>query len=271
MNRKVESVLRFINLTASGLLAGSLGFGEKALVPGWREELPKADQDFVINGEKRAGEYTDEDYENDRWYGVRGFFRWLESKTYKMHVRVLLSRYRSYRTCPVCDGSRVLLGHLGDSRAYLLRDGALLPVSKDHTWVQQLIDAGQLSRDEAVCHPWRNVVLRSLDGNPASDSEDVDVVDLEVREGDRLLLCSDGLTELVDESRIAEVLRLVDPQSAAAVLTQSALGAGGHDNVTCVVLDVVDGPAVSGDGLILGAMRDLANVVDPAWVHEPAS
>ncbi len=70
------------------------------------EELPKADQDFVINGEKRSGEYTDDDYENDRWYGVRGFFKWLESKTYKMHVRVLLSRYRAYTTCPSCHGGR---------------------------------------------------------------------------------------------------------------------------------------------------------------------
>ncbi len=70
------------------------------------EELPKADQDFVINGEKRSGEYTDEDYEDDRWYGVRGFFRWLESKTYKMHVRVLLSRYRAYVKCPSCEGGR---------------------------------------------------------------------------------------------------------------------------------------------------------------------
>ena len=70
------------------------------------EELPKADQDFVINGEKRGREYTDDDYENDRWYGVRGFFRWLESKTYKMHVRVLLSRYRAYVKCPSCDGGR---------------------------------------------------------------------------------------------------------------------------------------------------------------------
>src|SRR6266478_5801233 len=70
------------------------------------EKLPKADQDFVIEGERRSGEYTDEDYEHDRWYGVRGFFRWLESKTYKMHVRVLLSRYRAYVTCPKCDGGR---------------------------------------------------------------------------------------------------------------------------------------------------------------------
>jgi len=70
------------------------------------EELPRADQDFVIEGEKRSSEYTDEDYEDDRWYGVRGFFRWLESKTYKMHVRVLLSRYRAYVTCPKCNGGR---------------------------------------------------------------------------------------------------------------------------------------------------------------------
>jgi excinuclease ABC subunit A len=70
------------------------------------EELPKADQDFVIEGERRSGEYTDEDYENHRWYGVRGFFRWLESKTYKMHMRVLLSRYRAYITCPKCKGGR---------------------------------------------------------------------------------------------------------------------------------------------------------------------
>ena len=69
-------------------------------------ELPKADQDFVIEGERRSGEFTDEDYEHDRWYGVRGFFRWLESKTYKMHVRVLLSRYRAYVTCPKCNGER---------------------------------------------------------------------------------------------------------------------------------------------------------------------
>ncbi|MGI9088570.1 MAG: excinuclease ABC subunit UvrA [Chthoniobacterales bacterium] len=69
------------------------------------EELPKSDQQFVINGEKKNGEYED-DENSDRWYGVRGFFKWLESKTYKMHVRVLLSRYRAYTTCPSCHGGR---------------------------------------------------------------------------------------------------------------------------------------------------------------------
>jgi excinuclease ABC subunit A len=70
------------------------------------EELPKSDQDFVINGEKHSGEYTADDYEDDRWYGVRGFFRWLESQVYKMHMRVLLSRYRAYTTCPKCNAGR---------------------------------------------------------------------------------------------------------------------------------------------------------------------
>src|SRR5207247_11137873 len=71
------------------------------------EDLPTADQNFVINGEARDGDTDIEELaENDRWYGVRGFFKWLESKTYKMHVRVLLSRYRAYTTCPDCNGGR---------------------------------------------------------------------------------------------------------------------------------------------------------------------
>src|SRR5882724_9035722 len=91
------------------------------------EELPKADQNFVIEGEKRSGDYTEEDYEDDRWYGVRGFFRWLESKTYKMHVRVLLSRYRAYITCPGCKGGRYqpeALNYKIVAAVYDRRDGA---------------------------------------------------------------------------------------------------------------------------------------------------
>jgi excinuclease ABC subunit A len=89
------------------------------------EELPKADQNFVIEGEKRLGDYTDEDYEDDRWYGVRGFFRWLESKTYKMHVRVLLSRYRAYTTCPSCNGGR----YQPETLNYKIQSGATVPVA----------------------------------------------------------------------------------------------------------------------------------------------
>lgn len=168
-------------------------------------------------------------------------------------------------TVVVCDGSRIVLGHVGDSRAYQFRDGVLQQLSTDHTYVQHLVDSGQLSRAEAARHPWRNVVLRSVDGDP--ESPGVDLVPVRALPGDRLLLCSDGLTDLVDEERIAEVLRLTDPLSAAAVLTQSALAAGGRDNITCVVLDVVDGPLVVGDGQLLGALRDTTNVVDAAAVR----
>src|SRR5213079_137003 len=86
------------------------------------EEMPKADQEFVIEGEKRSGDYTEEDYEDDRWYGVRGFFRWLESKTYKMHVRVLLSRYRAYVTCPRCNGGRYQPDALNYKIVVVVRD-----------------------------------------------------------------------------------------------------------------------------------------------------
>jgi protein phosphatase len=165
----------------------------------------------------------------------------------------------------VCNGHRVVLGHIGDSRAYHLRNGTLTQVSKDHTYVQHLVDSGQLARDAVSRHPWRNVVLRSLDGDP--EGPGVDLVPVPVVPGDRLLLCSDGLTDLVDDIRIAEVLGLQDSHSAAAVLTHSALLAGGRDNITCIVLDVVDGPVVVGDGELLGAVRDISNVVDPSAVR----
>src|SRR4029077_20269688 len=89
------------------------------------EELPKADQDFIINGERRA-DGGDEDYDDDRWYGVRGFFRWLEGNTYKMHVRVLLSRYRAYTTCPKCNGGR----YQPEALNYQIQSGASFQLAR---------------------------------------------------------------------------------------------------------------------------------------------
>lgn len=166
----------------------------------------------------------------------------------------------------LCAGDRVVLGHVGDSRAYHYREGRLRQVSHDHTWVQQLLDEDRISAEAAAGHPWRNVVVRSVDGSDVMPVE-LDVVEVEVREGDRLLLCSDGLTDLVAEEAIAEALRRPDPGAAAELLVQAALAAGGRDNVTCVVLDLLDGPAVVGDGQLLGAVSDPANIVDPAAVH----
>jgi excinuclease ABC subunit A len=130
------------------------------------EQFPKADQHFVIEGEKRSGDYTEEDYEYDRWYGVRGFFRWLESKTYKMHVRVLLSRYRAYITCPSCKGGRYQPEALNykvcvkseirnpkSEIVFSLPEFQALPISNAHDFLRNIdIPAGnktaQMLRDE---------------------------------------------------------------------------------------------------------------------------
>ncbi|HEY2801181.1 MAG TPA: ATP-binding cassette domain-containing protein [Chthoniobacterales bacterium] len=125
------------------------------------EELPKCDQHFVIEGEKGAGEYGEEDYENDRWYGVRGFFRWLESKTYKMHVRVLLSRYRAYTSCPSCQGGRFQPETLNyrlvrqDGIAFTLPEFAALPISEARDFLTSLTippndSAAEMLRAEIV-------------------------------------------------------------------------------------------------------------------------
>ncbi|ABL81492.1 MULTISPECIES: protein phosphatase 2C domain-containing protein [unclassified Nocardioides] len=168
-------------------------------------------------------------------------------------------------TAVVCDGRRAVLAHIGDSRAYVLRGGELTRLTTDHTYVQRLVSQGELRPEEVIRHPWRNVVLRSLDGDPVHDG--VDLLPLAVQPGDRLLLCSDGLSDLVPEPVIGELLAVADPHSAAAVLTRAALDAGGRDNVTAVVLDVVEGPMVVGDGQLLGALREVANIVDPGAVR----
>lgn len=161
-------------------------------------------------------------------------------------------------TMVATDGERVLLGHLGDSRAYLLREGELSRLSHDHTYVQMLVDTGRLDLESARQHPYRNVVLRSLQG---VEPDELDLIDLSARLGDRILLCSDGLSDLVEEADIARILRDEgEREGAAAALVAAALDAGGTDNVTCVVLDVIDGPLVVGDGRVLGALADVPHL-----------
>jgi protein phosphatase len=168
-------------------------------------------------------------------------------------------------TMLVTDGRSVALGHVGDSRGYLFHDGELRQITKDHTYVQHLVDTGRLTPGDRASHPWRNVVLRSVDGDPEGGGPDVVRLDVEV--GDRLLLASDGLTDLVPDERIEEVLAGEDCDGAAATLTQLALEAGGRDNVTVVVVELIDGPRVVGDGKVLGALGDPYLVVDPTMAH----
>lgn len=159
-------------------------------------------------------------------------------------------------TAVATDGQRMALAHSGDSRAYLVRDQRLVRLTRDHTYVQQLVDEGLISPEGAHHHPWRHVVLRSLPGSAHTPLAEVGMLDL--LPGDRLLLCTDGLTDVLEDCQVSDVLQLPHAQSAAARLVDSALRAGAPDNVTAVVVDVVLGPEVSGEGMPLGALEEYA-------------
>jgi serine/threonine protein phosphatase PrpC len=167
-------------------------------------------------------------------------------------------------TAVLTDGLRFGLAHVGDSRAYLLRDGGLHQLTHDHTLVQALLDTGRITAEEAAESPMRSVVLQAVDGESVPTP---DLVWLDLRAGDRLLLCSDGLTDLVADADIHRLLDVDSRRLAATGLMRAALDAGGRDNVTCVVADLVDAEPVTGTGLLFGAARDIANVVDPSAIR----
>lgn len=133
-------------------------------------------------------------------------------------------------------GSRLALVHIGDSRAYLLRDGALFRITDDHTMVQSMIDEGRLTPEEAATHPQRMLLLRAL--TPTA-TPDLRLQDAEP--GDRYLLCSDGLSRVVPDTHIRRLLAAApSPDTAVHTLIAAANEAGGPDNVSCVVADVVE-------------------------------
>lgn len=139
-------------------------------------------------------------------------------------------------TLVLIDAHRAHLAHVGDSRAYLLRDGDLSRLSEDHTLVGRMVREGQLTEEEAAKHPQRSVITRSL----GIDSDvRVDLRSFDVRDGDRIMLCSDGLTSMTGEDTIKRVLQQTkSPQAAADELVDLANEAGGDDNITVVVLDL---------------------------------
>jgi len=141
-------------------------------------------------------------------------------------------------TAALVEGDRVRLAHVGDSRAYLLRDGELRLLTEDHTLVHRMVSEGEISKEEAETHPQRSVLTRALGVDAVVDVDDDTFL---VRPDDRLLLCTDGLTSMVAEDQIGEVLRTVrDPQEAAERLVRMANEAGGMDNTTVVILDFSD-------------------------------
>jgi protein phosphatase len=139
-------------------------------------------------------------------------------------------------TAMLWSGSQLALVHIGDCRAYLLRDGELFQITHDHTVVQSLLDEGRITPEEAASHPQRSLLLRAIDGTAV----ELDTSLHDAKPGDRYLLCSDGLTGVVSTGVIRDTLRGTDdPNQAAARLIEAANAGGGPDNVSCVVADIV--------------------------------
>lgn len=134
----------------------------------------------------------------------------------------------------------VYIGHVGDSRVYLLRDGEFKQMTLDHSLVEQLVREGVLTEEEAQNHPMRNIITRAIG---TDESVEVDVVVEERRKGDLWLACSDGLHGLVDDRQMRDALRQYAPEKAADVLLKAALDAGGRDNVTLVIVHDGEEPA----------------------------
>jgi protein phosphatase len=150
---------------------------------------------------------------------------------------------------------RIAMAHVGDSRAYVYRDGELQQMTKDHTFVQTLVDSGEITLEQAAVHPRRNLMMRAIDGIHAVE---VDLSVRETREGDRYLLCSDGLCGVIDANTIAECLAQEDLTQAVTLLIDSAMAAGAPDNITVVVADVVN-DALEVDAVLIGSAADSVN------------
>jgi protein phosphatase len=143
------------------------------------------------------------------------------------------------------DGTRIGVLHLGDSRAYLLRDGELHRLTHDHTLVQSLVDEGRISEAEAASHPRRSWLVKTLQD---SSPPEPDLFDLEGRPGDRYLICSDGVTAVLEDPQLQEVLAgVADAEAAVGEVIARANAGGGPDNITCIVADLVEGAEPADD------------------------
>ncbi len=176
-------------------------------------------------------------------------------------------------TALLWSGDEVALCHIGDSRAYLLRDTKLQQITHDHTLVQSLVDEGQLTREAAASHPQRSLVMRALQSSIPADP---DLAMLEAKVGDRYLLCSDGLTDVVsDDTLQATLLRLTDLDAAVEQLVDLAIRSGGPDNITCVLADVIDSEgeqAPSEQIITVGAVAtESGEISEPVRSDNPAA
>jgi PPM family protein phosphatase len=169
-------------------------------------------------------------------------------------------------------GAQVALCHIGDSRAYLLRGSEFYQITHDHTLVQSLVDEGRLTPEAAASHPQRSLVMRALQSSIPADP---DLTMLQAELGDRYLLCSDGLSDVVSDETLGKTLsQLPDLDEAVEQLIDLAIRSGGPDNITCVLADVVDtetGPAPpSEQAVIVGALAT-GDGPPPALIRPPTA
>ncbi len=155
-------------------------------------------------------------------------------------------------TAALFDGSQLGLAHIGDSRAYLLRGGRLERLTHDHSWVQSLLDDGKISTEEAAVHPHRSLLLKVLNGQPSA-APDLELIPVQF--GDRLLFCSDGVCGLVDDPDIAAAMQTESLEDALRRLVDQAYAAGGIDNITVILADIVEGDPTGGT-FVLGAASE---------------
>jgi PPM family protein phosphatase len=160
------------------------------------------------------------------------------------------------------------LCHIGDSRAYRLRNGQFLQITHDHTLVQSLVDEGKITEDDVATHPHRSLLLRALDGRTIAEP---DLTQLETLPGDRYLLCSDGLSGVVTEHTLHQTLSSIrDPDKAALQLVELAIRGGGPDNITCIVADVMDTQASAVPPTWTPVLAGAAQIGAPADPRQPA-
>jgi protein phosphatase len=162
------------------------------------------------------------------------------------------------------DGERFALAHIGDSRGYLWRDGELHRITRDHTLLQLMLDSGQLRAEEAENFPYRSVIARSV---THAEPPEPDLCLLDLRPQDRLLLASDGLTDLVGDELLGSTIDSDDLDASVQELVELALAAGGQDNITCILGEVVEGEPINPRGTLVGAATDPRNLIDGAAIR----
>ncbi|MEW2330957.1 protein phosphatase 2C domain-containing protein [Micromonospora chersina] len=171
-------------------------------------------------------------------------------------------------TATLFSGSKLGMVHIGDSRAYLLRNGEFAQITKDDTYVQMLVDEGRISAEEASSHPQRSLLTRALDGRDIDPEYSV----RQVLPGDRYLICSDGLSGVVSADTIADTMReYTGPQQCVERLVQLALRGGGPDNITVIIADATDQDIVEASPIVGGAAARDRGMATSADVSTPAA